>query len=287
MRPIRKIISERLRYKFVSITQDETRLCVRVLLPVINKHPNVSGDDVLTTKSLYGKVFQSEQDFFQVIAEGIFDLDQHVHKYWWTPGSNIMFYVTPRSISQGIVEVCQKGGLTIGTKENSAELGHRLGQTTICQIWCRNCNDKITETAKSICIDTKGILFTNIDLSHADECTADFVNNTPGASAYLNINFQLIGPKSVTPNQIFECGVRVIEDLDAKLATDVTGDFVVECVDGYAPHKRVHVENGVGKFQACALMLQPGETMRIKIGTKTYSSRAEIIIPVVQDDSSK
>ena len=50
------------------------------------------------------------------------------------------------------------------------------------------------------------------------------------------------------------------------VATDVTWDgYIVEAVDGYAPHKRVAVTNGVGHFRACALGLQAGETMRIKI----------------------
>ncbi len=281
-RPIRKILAENLRYQYYSITQDDKRLCVRILVPVLDFDSNpINCECIFDTEKHVDCFINLNNQMYKIVAAGVFDLNYRVHKYWWTPGSNILFNVTPHLIANKTVEVVQKGAMTMCTKENSAEYGHRVCEQTICQIWCRNTNDKITETAKSIvCPIPNGQIFTNIDLSRADECSADFVNNTEGSSGYLNITTKMFGPASVKPNEVFNVEVRVFADLDQHLAEDVTGNFIVEAVDGYIPHRRVHVQNGIGRFKACALMLQSGETMRIKLGTKTTSSRDEIIISV-------
>jgi hypothetical protein len=281
MRPIRHIICDRLRYKYTSITQDENRFVVRVLVPTVGTFEiDVSSDCIMTTDSLLNKCLDLNGVFYKVVAEGIFDKRTPVGKKWWTPGSNIMFYCTPASVSMGIVEVCQKGGLTMGTKEKSNELGHRLGHTTFAQIFCRNANDSVIETAKSITSDSQGIIFTNIDMSNADVVSPEFVNNNPDASKYLNLQYHLSGPDEVLPNQLFECELHITKEMKNIIADDVDGDFVLEAVDGYLPHNRVHVEKGVGKFKACALMLNSGETMRIKVGTKTFSGHSELIVKV-------
>ena len=283
MRPIRHIIGKNLRYKYTSITQDDNKMCVRVLTPTVGLFEiDATSDHILTTESLLNRVIDLNGVLYKVSAEGIFDKNSNIGKKWWTPGSNIMFYCTPSSVSLGIVEVCQKGGLTIGTKEKSNEHGFRKGHTTFAQLFCRNAKDTITEAAKSITTDAEGILFTNIDLSYADTTTPDQVNGDINASKYLNLQYKIFAPDQVKSNQMFECELRVYKENKGILADEVEGDFVVEAVDGYVPHQRVHVVGGVGKFKACAFLLSPGETMRIKVGTKTFSGHDEVIINVIE-----
>ena len=279
-RPLRVIQAKNLRYKYYSITVTDTCALVRIPCPVIGKQATVNSDDILTVKSLYSNIIELNGDIYKVIAEGVFDLSKSVHRYWWTPGSNIMFYCTPQSISNGIVEVCQKGGLTIGTKENSDEWGQRNGQTSLFQLWCRNSSDSLIETAKSITVDSDGKLFTNIDCSNADVVDPEVIHTVEGASKYLNIQCKLEAPETVKPNEMFDVKLTIHADKDQHLATDCSGIFFVEAVDGYCPHTRVEVINGVGKFKACALMLEDGETMRIKVGTKTYTGKDEVIVKV-------
>lgn len=282
MRPVRHIIANNLRYKYTSITQDENKFCVRVLSPVIGMFDiTANSSEILSTDKLLNRVIEINSITYKVIAEGIFDKTSRIGKYWWTPGSNIMFYCTPQSISMGIVEYCQKGGLTIGTKEKSNEYGKRLGHCSLAQIFCRNSNDTIIETAKSITSDSEGFLFTNIDLSNADVVTPDQVNNNVDASKYLNIQYKLTGPKSVRPNQVFECKLEIFENNDGTPATDVDGVFYLETCDGYLPHTRVNVVKGVGVFKASSLLLEPGDLMRIKVGTKTFTGHSELLINII------
>jgi hypothetical protein len=61
---------------------------------------------------------------------------------------------------------------------------------------------------------------------------------------------------------------------------DYTGELVVEPVAGYVPNTRVAINNGVGSFKVMPLGLEPGEAIRVKVGTKTLTGMADISIPV-------
>lgn len=65
------------------------------------------------------------------------------------------------------------------------------------------------------------------------------------------------------------------------VAVNYTGELVVEAVAGYVPNTRIAIHNGTGSFKVMPLGLTPGESMRVKVGTKTLSGMADISIPVV------
>ena len=57
--------------------------------------------------------------------------------------------------------------------------------------------------------------------------------------------------------------------------------FIIDAVDGYAPHKRVTLSDGVGTFKIKALDLVAGEQCRVKINSRFETSLAEWVFEVV------
>jgi len=87
----------------------------------------------------------------------------------------------------------------------------------------------------------------------------------------------LMAPKQIEPNG--SADVRVALSRNGE-KVDYTGELVVEPVDGYVPKTRVKIVNGEGAFRIMAFGLEPGETMRVKVGTKTVSGIADTVIAV-------
>lgn len=79
-----------------------------------------------------------------------------------------------------------------------------------------------------------------------------------GESAELTVTAKYNG-------EVFDCGET----------------FIVEAVDGYAPHRRVTLEHGVGKFKVQALGLESGEQLRVKINSSFETSLAELVLDVI------
>ena len=58
-------------------------------------------------------------------------------------------------------------------------------------------------------------------------------------------------------------------------------EYMIEAISGYAPHTRVTLENGVGKFRVMALGLNKGELMRFKINDRNWTDKAELTLKVI------
>lgn len=63
--------------------------------------------------------------------------------------------------------------------------------------------------------------------------------------------------------------------------TDFNEKYILEAVDGYAPHKRAEFVNGVATVRVQALGLTNGEQMRVKLNSPFYTSLAEIVMDVI------
>lgn len=85
-------------------------------------------------------------------------------------------------------------------------------------------------------------------------------SNTIEADGWVDLTV-----KTYYNNELFECGET----------------FIVEAVDGYAPHKRVTLNKGIGTFRVRALDLQSGEQMRVKINSKFETGLAEHTMDVI------
>lgn len=215
--------------------------------------------------------------YYVILGETIFRKTSPEVAYNYVPGTHFVFHYDPLRGAR----VDAKGTLSYFTKCSTADLIRTMGGFWYFDIWVRDQNAPLTECARSITTATGSYLIKNFD-ELGEQWTAEEVMKG-GQSKWLNLAYSLTSKTgSVTPWGGVEFEFQVLDGKTRELATDVTWDgFVIEAVDGYVPHKRLSVVNGVGRFKGMALGLVPGESMRVKINRRYQTSIAECTVPVV------
>lgn len=264
MRPIRQVVAPNLRYKFVSIAEDENKLTVRLLHPVPADTANPDVDESLfySTTSLLYRYVRLDGQLFYITAEGSFDKESRLGAKWWKPGANIEFITNTTLANQGLISVVSKHQCYPNTEERSTEWLKRLGCQGLCQIYCRSSSESVRDAAKSFACDEQGKVYTNMDTARFVAITSDYLEANHEASGFLITHPVLSVPKTVKPEATFECVLMLFRGEDGQVATECTGDWwIVESLAGYVAHRKVVVEQGVGYFTARAMDLLDGDVM--------------------------
>lgn len=288
----RHIIAPELPIDHFSFAVDETRAAFRLLSPKESFDIALDAEYVpitkLTTteelgsrycKMTHDKLYKINDNDYVILAEIIIDKTKPEFQRVWVPGAHFVTWF------DGEVFRCDlKGGLTYFDFRNTAEYCRYKGGMWLFDLWVRNPEAPVTECARSITTTADSTVITNLEDLGEVWTAADVMTGT--TSKWLNLEYSLTpSSETVAPDGWVDFTLTLKDGKTHEVATDVTWDgYIVEAVDGYAPHKRVAVTNGVGHFRACALGLQNGETMRVKINHRFYTSRAEATVQVVSDD---
>ena len=141
-------------------------------------------------------------------------------------------------------------------------------------------DDNFETCSKIIKVKNVDKLITNVSINKTYDINDLSVYHYDFATIFPDIwlNWTIEGPDTIN------AGESVQLTLKSFLAGESYPDnssMKIECVDGYAPHKRVQMHDGVGTFKVTALGLEPGETMRVKINDYGFTSRVEKLLTVV------
>lgn len=261
MRPIRCIHLDGLKYKYISVTQDERTMCVRVLYPMVSRDNRALGNssDILTTDSLLWQILDLNGDLFQVVAEGFFSLDNPLHKQWFKSNANICF-VANAAFPYGVISVVPQHLVANNTFEHTPDWAKREGVTVLAQLYVWSDTDTVKDCSKSFAVDNKGKLFTNFDLSNITHVSQDWMQRED-RSAFLTLQHDLTCKANVE-NGCIDCTFTCF---NLGNIVDVQGTYLVECSAGYIPLREVHVENGVGQFTWYPLYLPQNATVRFVV----------------------
>lgn len=288
----RHVVTSTLPYDHFSIAIDETRAAFRVLdkkifFEVPEDTPASPIEELTTTQKLgergytgkANRFYQINGEDYCILAEIIIDKTVPEFQKLWVPGAHFVTWLNNNRLHAII-----KGALTYFDCRNTAEYVRHEGGMWAFDLWVRDPNAPLTECARSITTAEDTTVITNLEDLGEVWTAADVMTGT--TSKWLNLEYSLTpSSETVAPDGWVDFTLTLKDGKTHAVATDVTWDgYIVEAVDGYAPHKRVAVTNGVGHFRACALGLQAGETMRIKINHRFYTSRAEATVQVVSDD---
>ena len=283
-RPIRHIVASKLLCPNVNIVVNEHAIVVRMLFArnripknaTIVEYNQLFGFDKLT------ECFVNIDNTNYIIrAEGRFDLNDPDDRMLWQPGANIIAEYDYTTLQQGIVRFNDKLAYTHNTLENGAEYGKRMGTSTPIQLFCRSRHDTLIECCKSVVSDSDGLLITNIDLSTAYEITPQFVNTVRYASKPLGLQYSITGPTKVPANSVVYYDVEVREEMKDRLCEIYDNNLYVSSSGGYIPVRVVDIVKGKGRFKLATLFSQPGDIVRLKLGTKHYQNFCELSINVV------
>ena len=84
------------------------------------------------------------------------------------------------------------------------------------------------------------------------------------------------------PNKPLEFEIELFNGFTNETITDINTEIYIETVNGYVPKNRVKIDPKTGKarFKAYPEYLESGDTMRIKVGFKHFTSLNEAIINI-------
>ena len=87
------------------------------------------------------------------------------------------------------------------------------------------------------------------------------------------------GPREIAAGGTATMTIRAVRH--NSLETDrCQSEVYVEMVSGYAPHTRVRLRDGVAQIRVMAIGLEPGESMRLKVGWRFFPGLAEATLAV-------
>lgn len=264
---IRKVITQKSRYKYFTITADENRFVVRILCPSLgNDVCNATLDDVLGTSSLKGLSIKfSEGKIYDVVAEGVFD--KTTNPKLWKTGATLTFYVTPNSIARGTVEVADLDGLVDLYNESETEYHARNGNTVLAKVYCADKNKALNQTDAQILVDTTGELYCNLDLSQSTDCDVFDYRFGFGFSLYL--------PKEIKADSKYTVGV-----LGSINETPLNGCVYLDTTGGYLPNRMVKLTDGKGVFAFFTEGLNQGDTLDLSVGSRRNPHKLTATIEV-------
>ena len=291
MTAFRHVLADSLPVEAMAIAIDENRAALRFLtclrggeLPANVRDRPIT--ELLTTERLAApfvplsearQVFLDEHgERYAIYAEAVLDKRESPYKHWWKPGVHLVFHYDP---ARGL-QIDPKGALTSLSKRNTAELIRHLGGIWCFDLWVRNSDAPLTECSRSITTAPTTKLFTNLKDLGEPWSAVDVMRG--GNSKWLNLDYRLFSKAPVVqPDGWADFIFEVVDGRTGQRALDVSWDgYRIEPVDGYAPHRRLSVVNGEGRFRVMALGLEDGETLRVKVANMFQTSIAECSLRV-------
>lgn len=257
MRPVRLIKCDHLKYKYISVTQDEMRMTVRILFPVERDRYALSGEKILSTESLKWETLFINGQNFQVIGEGIFDLNYPLHRSWYQPNANICFCVNP-AFAQGNIAIIPMH-LYATDGEKCPDWAKRNGYEVIAQLYPWSETDPITETPCSFAVDVRGKCYTNIPESRFRMVDLEWMKREY-RSDFLLLHHQLKAEKK-KDHILF---TLTCHD-DQGNPVPVSGTYKVEASVGYLPIREIKVLDGKAQFCWIPLMIPQNTKAIIRV----------------------
>lgn len=279
----------------VNIVSDSNKFVVRLLRA--NDKAAVAADcftekDLLSTDSLALEDirFKINDIAYYVVDELIFDLSV-VSRHFLKPLSNYLILLHNNKLE------------LVNFQLETAFSHYRVPQyikqrsfssqcVCLAQIYSVNANDSFDKCCKSITRFSNVPLITNLidDFSIVENTTQiindNYTNNgTSGRNrlqAYLKLEST---SESIQPDGKALLKVTCLRN--GQLQDHANFTVCLEAVDGYLPHTRAHLENGVATFAVYALHLSPGESVRVKVGLHHYRGIAECTVPVIANSNEQ
>lgn len=295
-RPYRIIPYEKFPFAASYFYQTDDRLCVRLLnkydsdiLPnkenfILHEEEDLATDEALASKHMdvckmmsQSHGYKLDGENYYIAVEAIYNRKGYPDRRYWKPSANIFFYIALRG--DRTLHIAETSMLTAVNHLHTNIEAFDKGYTTAAQVFCRSPEDTITEACKSFTARPNKF-YGNIDFDGAIVQTSDEIN-VIGASRYLNLGYTLTAPEYVKPNERFTVSIQAHQaGYPDNYAIVNYDDFNIEVVDGYVPHTRVALKDGVGQFTAIALGLEDGETMRVKLCRRHLTGLGECTVKI-------
>ena len=276
-------------YTVAYITADT--FILRVLYPIENSNSTIHDNaELLSGESLYVKYpnqsihFKINDVYWNLGIESNVKLSE-LYDTEWIPGANIRIwtpYVENKDYTKGFY-----GGIAYNILPYSYNSKHipefekyiikfQSAKDAIVHMMPLKRTDTFLTVPMQLSVSNAELFLSNVEFnknvdlvdSHSDTFWEDHA-----------ITFAFDDAKVIEAGETKELTVRA--SYAGEPMTDFNEQYIIDCVDGYAPHKRIQFVNGVGTVKVQALGLESGEQMRVKLNNAFYTSLAEIVLDVI------
>lgn len=272
----RLIISKNTYYDKLNVVIANQTITVR-LLAKTDKEPNSSIEDLLKHDEDGGKeiVVKIDNEVFCVFASLCVNARSERFKPSMVPYGNIGWSFK-KGESLNTVDFFADGYV----KKTRAPYTAEPDTYTAFQYYPVDPTFKLEDAPMSFVVRSKEDLITNVNLDDVFEQDPEELITNRKASVDLFVHYNIDGPETIPENGTVDLYVRTYDSQFNPVPVNYD-NFFIECVDGYAPHQRFAIKDGIGSFRVTALGLKAGEKMRVKIGTRIYSGISEWEMTVV------
>ena len=246
-------------------------------------YSNLVGFDQIATSFLGPRhyYYTIDGERYGIVAEAILNKNDLLYTRDWYPGQ--IFYFWLDSVKGLRIE--SRDSLAYFSKQKSPNVIRKNGGFWPLEVMVINSEGSMANNNFSITSMESTKIITNLPKNEdgllGERWEAETVMNG-NTSGWLNLGYELTTPSPVVePDGWVTFTLTVKDGQTHEVATDVNwNNYTIEAVDGYAPHKRFAVKNGVGTFKVRALDLQEGETLRVKVNRGFYTGLIEAVVPV-------
>lgn len=242
---------------------------------LLNEHADVGPGAMFRRRPIPGLFLSSRLDarIFEELGGVCLDLDGMLGKGEWSDRSNWVFPLDHAGTPQ---VPFNRFLMTRETKARTPRLLATAGKNCALQIYVPFASCDFDSSSFSVALHRDFGLVGNLDLG-AEVTYADVLGGTqkPFADIALSTDAIELSPDAygTVTAQLVDGSGKAIKDAEAELYFEATG--------GYLPQQRAMTSKGKTQFRIGALGLAAGESFRVKIGFRHFSSVAEVKVQVV------
>ncbi len=210
---------------------------------------------------------------FEELGGVCLDLDGMLGRGEWSDRANWIFPLDQAGVPQAPFN---RFVSTRETKARTPRLLEMLGRNCALQIYVPFASCDFDDCSFSVALHRDfgivGNLDPGIEVTYADVLRGA---QKPFAEIALSTNTIDLAPDAygTLTAQLVDGAGKAIRDADAELYLEPTG--------GYLPKQRIATEKGKAKFRVGALGLEVGDSFRVKVGFRHFTSVAELTVRVV------
>lgn len=242
---------------------------------LLTEHANASPGAMFRRRPIHGRFLSSTLDarIFEELGGVCLDLDGMLGKGEWSDYSNWLFPLNHAGTPQ---VPFNRFVMTRDTKARSPRLLATAGINCALQIYVPFASCDFDSSSFSVALHRGFGLIGNLDPG-TEVTYADVLRDAQKPFVDIALSTEVIdlAPDAygTVTAQLVDGTGKTIRDADAELYLEPTG--------GYLPKQRISTEKGKAKFRVGALGLEVGDSFRVKVGFRHFTSVAELTVRVV------
>lgn len=183
----------------------------------------------------------------------------------------------------GVIHIVNMAALTLPTKTNLSGLRNVVSGTRLMHLFFPLTTTKLSKVPFVVAAypgmevrSVEPIIPSESDSIMTNSIIQEWITNNCTVPV-----IKIVGPISIVKDKHAVLEVSVTNRKDGSIITDPI-ELYVEHVNGYVPYSRITTVDGKCTIPVSAMLMTPGDTIKVKVGFKFYTSLADHELEVVK-----